>query len=111
MRFDGRAKLGSSTWSRVLKDKRVDPSDVGNCSLHFACEKGHLAVVERLLHDERVDPSASNNDAICVTAEFGHIGVAERLLQDARVDVSVDHFEPMHRAARGDVQISEAVSR
>ena len=41
----------------LLKDTRVDPSDVDNAAIRYASDSGHFDIVKLLLDDERIDLS------------------------------------------------------
>ncbi|KAJ3177625.1 hypothetical protein HDU87_004378 [Geranomyces variabilis] len=84
----------------LLRDKRADPSILGNKAVRSASEYGHAAVVDLLLHDERVDPSALDNKAIQLASEKGHAAVVDLLLHDKRVDPSAGNNHGIQMASR-----------
>jgi ankyrin repeat protein len=71
--------------SRLLKDKRFDPSALNNIAIRWASENGHAELVKILLLDQRVDLSRGNNEPIRLASKNGHIEVVKLLLTDQRV--------------------------
>jgi hypothetical protein len=69
----------------MLQDDRVKPFSDVNSAFSNACEKGHIAIVERLLQDDRVCMciTAENNYALRCASVIGHIAVVDRLLQES----------------------------
>ena len=85
----------------LLKDPRIDPSDLDSYTIIQASREGHKEVVEILLKDPRefgsldpndkplkrlVNPSADHNWAIIQASNNGHKEIVEMLLKDSRVN-------------------------
>lgn len=71
----------------LLKDERVDSSDLGNDAIIEASARGYLDIVNRLLLDPRVNPETY---PIIGASKNGHIDVVTRLLKDERVKPNKD---------------------
>jgi len=80
-------KVGNTaTVSRILSDKRSNPSNPPDCSnlLHIACAKGHADIVKLLLADRRVlIPLSSLVDTFRYAASNGHSDVITVLLDQS----------------------------
>ncbi|KAJ3114653.1 hypothetical protein HK100_001588 [Physocladia obscura] len=93
----------ASRWSnaevvqRLLKDSRVDPTDMDNEALSNSYERSfrglylepkdvNPAVAQILLSDPRVDPSVKNNLCLLNAVSYNHIETVRLLLNDNRVN-------------------------
>jgi len=74
----------------LLKDKRVDPTDLDSVSLRAATFYRHYDIVKLLLDDGRADPAAMDNepflDAIRSAIIYNDYSLAKLLLKDGRVN-------------------------
>jgi ankyrin repeat protein len=63
----------------LLKQKKVDPSDLDNHSIELASKNGYLNIAKLLLNDPRVEPSDNSNKAI-IEAYYGEHDEIVKLL-------------------------------
>jgi ankyrin repeat protein len=70
----------------LLRDPRVNLSDIGNLAIQKEARFGHVEEVRWLLAQPTVDPSKHKNEALYLAARHGHLDVVELLLQDPRVE-------------------------
>ncbi|KAJ3089709.1 hypothetical protein HK100_007671 [Physocladia obscura] len=87
--------------ARLLKDERVDPTDMNNEGIRVACAqifKGprankpeEPAVVQVLLSDPRVDPSVNQNECLRSAMMYNHVEIFQLLINDQRLDLTYNN--------------------
>lgn len=94
----------------LLKDPRVDPSDMDCYALILASANGYSEIVKLLLEDERVDPSIHDNEALRRTIICGHTETLKVLMEHYKVNCAVNDNFPLYFAAKsGSINLVEVL--
>jgi ankyrin repeat protein len=92
---------------KYLKDG-IDPSIPDNYAIQYACEIGHISIIDQLLQDSRVDPSADFNIVFQTACRYNHIDIVYLLLQDSRIDpFDLNNQAMLNASLYGDINVVE----